>query len=192
MASSLILEDGTGVLLADSYVAASDVLVYATAHGASFDLTGDVAADAAIRRATQFIDSYRNRFPGYRSHRRLQGLEWPRIGAFTYLSSAGRGDLSYRGVDFDPGYAYILNNEIPIEVKKASYEAAIRELADPNSMQPDLERGGQIERLKAGSVEIQYGANARALTTWTVIEGLLSGLLMAGNAGGVSGVLMRG
>ncbi len=158
----MIVEDGTGVALADAYVTLDFCIAYALEHGLTFADSPSTDGESAIVRATQFIDAtYRQRFVGYRTHGRDQGLEWPRTGVL------------------DAQYFPVSGNEIPIEIKNATCEAAVREFAVPSSMLADLERGGSIKLLKAGSVEIEYGANASAVTTYRIIDGILSGLLGA-------------
>ena len=74
------------------------------------------------------------------------------------------------------------NDEAPLAVQYAIIEAARRELIEPGSMAPDLERGGAVKSIKAGSVAIEYKDSAPAVTAFPVIEGLLSGLLMPASA----------
>ncbi len=153
----MIVEDGTGVTSANSYVLEDEFDEYCDARGTT-PATGD--AEAALVRATQFIDTtYRTRFSGTKVNGRDQALQWPRTGAT------------------DDDAEEIEDDEIPQEIKDAVCEAALRELEEPGSMQPDLERGGDIRRLKAGSVEIEYGGAASAETTFTIIDNILAGLL---------------
>ena len=56
-------------------------------------------------------------------------------------------------------------------------EAAYRELNSPGSLAQDLERGGAIQSLQAGSVEIVYSSTAPSGMTFTQIEAILSGLI---------------
>ena len=173
---TLTVETGAGVPGADSYVATVDCANYAINRGLTFG--SDATADAAIRRATFYIDNtYRIRFPGYRTFRRAQVLEWPRTNAYyTYPEPAG--DTPYF---VDPRMLYPFDligaNTIPPEIITATCEAAIREYAEPGVLQPDLERGGLISTLKAGSVEVKYGAGAPAQTIFQVVEAALSGLI---------------
>src|ERR1700746_1316619 len=154
---AFILEDGSGVAGANQYITATELETYADNTGVTL---ADGDEDAAIVRATTALDAiYRARFNGYKGHGRNQGLEWPRPAAYDR-----------------EGYL-ISGTIIPPEIKNAVCEMAIRELAEPNSMIPDLDRGGQVLMLRAGSVEIQYGANATAKTTFQVIDGMLTGLL---------------
>ena len=168
------VEDGSGLPDADSYVSLEDAAEYAAARGLTFPDSPAGPAEAALIRATAAIDAtYRSRFPGQRANGRAQALEWPR---------------KYAG---DAEGNPIAENEVPQEVINATCEAAVRELASPNSMMPDLERGGQIKSLQAGSVAIEYGSNATAQTAFTLIDGILAGLIGAGN-GGLFGQAVRG
>jgi len=144
---------------ADSYVSVADCAAYATKKGAAFPASPIEPAEQALRRATAWIDAtFRIRFPGAATDV-WQNLEWPRAGVI------------YRGEAYD-------ETKIPQQVKDATCEAAIREIAKPGSLSPDLERGGAIKSLKAGSVEIEYADGADPATTFTTIDGLLSGFLL--------------
>ena len=157
---ALNVEDGSGKSDADAYVSVADCATYVTARGLTFPTSPVGPAEAAIIRATAAIDAmYRARFPGQRTNGRAQALEWPR----KYASDAEGNPIG--------------ENEIPQEIVNATCEAAVRELATPNSMMPDLERGGAIQRFKAGSVEVEYSGSASARTAFTAIDGILSSLL---------------
>lgn len=157
---ALNVETGAGAGTSDAYVSVADCATYATARGLTFPTSPAGPAEAAIIRATAAIDAmYRARFSGQRLNGRAQALEWPR----KYASDAEGNPIA--------------EDEIPQEIINATCEAAVRELATPNSMLPDLERGGGIRSLKAGSVAIEYAGNASARTTFTAIDGILSGLL---------------
>lgn len=136
--------------------------------------TGDTEAkQAAIVRATAFIDAnYRSRFPGQKTNGRSQTLEWPRE---NYDSSF---------VTDDEGFD-IANDEIPIEICDATCEAALRELTSPGSLMPDMERGGKLIEMGAGSVYQKFAPNAPSETTFTIIDGILSGLLGNVSRGGL-------
>ena len=180
---SLFVETGAGVLGADAYVSALDCANYATARGLAFGSGTD--ADAAVRRGTAYIDNtYRLCFPGYRTFRRVQGLEWPRTGAFyqypdnvssPYAYGLNGSGYGYAAWPFDP----IGINTVPPEIIAATCEAAVREFAEPGVLLPDLERGGGVSLLKAGSVEVKYGAGSSAVTVFQQIEAALSGLIGA-------------
>lgn len=171
---SLIVEDGTAVANANSYVSLDDAVTYATARGLTLTPSPSSLSEQAIIRATAALDAmYRMSFPGYKTNGRSQSLEWPRTDAYDYDGQA------------------ILANTVPIEVVNATCEIAVRELATPGSMMPDLDRGGNIRSLRAGSVAIEYGANASAQTTYTIIDGILSAIIGSTQASFV-GTAVRG
>ena len=73
----LTVEDGTGLALADSYASRSDADAYHAARGnAAWAAASSDARDAALRKATQYLDT-RYRWVGNRSTL-TQALEWPR------------------------------------------------------------------------------------------------------------------
>lgn len=157
---ALTVEDGTGLAAADAYVSVADCDAYCDALGRTFSTGSTGDKESAIRRATQSIDAlYRTRFPGVRLKYRAQALEWPRAGA-----------VDARG-------ASVPSDAIPVEIEMATYEAAVRELAESGSTMPDLERGGAIKSISAGSVSIEYGAGAKAGTVFQIVDGILAGLI---------------
>jgi hypothetical protein len=173
--TAIVVEDGTGLSTSNAYVSVDDCSTYCTARGLTFGTSPTTTGEAAIIRASAAIDAlYRSRFPGYKRNGRDQAMEWPRSAAYD-----NAGEL-------------VPDDEVPIEIVQATCEAAVRELADPGAMMPDLERGGGVRRLKAGSVEIEYGANAANQTTFTAIGNLLSGLLAGGDGGGLFATAGRG
>lgn len=184
---SLIVEDGTGLRAAVSYVALADATTYHQTSGNAAWLAAEVQdtdREGALVRATRFIDArYRDRFPGYRRRGRGQALEWPRVGAYTYVPEDGRTAYTGTGYGWDQGYEAIPEDEIPRELKDAVCESALRELAEPGSLAPDLERGGGIQSITAGSVSVTYGAGATAGTTFQAIGMAIGPLLIPATAG---------
>lgn len=172
----MILEDGSGVPDANSYTTLDDAITYCTDHGLTFAASPSTLGEAALIRASIAIDArYSGSYPGYRMAGRSQGLQWPRAAAY------------------DASGWLISDREIPIEIIQATIEAAVRELVEPNSMMPDLERGGQIQSIRAGPVEITYSSTASARTTFTLIDGILSNVLsgLGGSGGGLFGMAVR-
>src|SRR5689334_1390384 len=162
---ALILEDGTAPDGANSYATEAMADDYFDARGNTTwtDSTDD--KEAALIRATAAIDAaYGSRFQGYRTNFREQDLQWPRTGAYDNEGNIIAGD------------------EIPQELINATCEAAYRELTAVGSMMPDVERGGDIRLIKAGTVAIEYGPGASAYTTFTLIDSILAPILSAGNS----------
>lgn len=171
---ALVLEDGTGVAGANTYALEADADAYFEARGNTTwtDSTDD--KEGALVRATAAIEAkYGSRYPGSRANGRSQPLGWPRTSAT------------------DADDEEIADDEIPQELIDAVCEASLRELIEPGSMMPDLDRGGAINRLKAGSVEVEYSGNASATTTYTLIDGILARLLGAAQASFI-GTAVRG
>lgn len=172
----ILVEDGSGVAGANSYASEDTLTIYAEDRGITL---ADGDREAALIRSSAGIDAtYRPRFPGVRSNGSAQGLQWPRkAGSIEYGVFVADGYLSTvtdaEGLPID-------EDEIPLALVQAVCEAAIRELTSPGSLVPDLERGGAIKRLKAGSVEVEYATTAPASTTFSFIDGLLAGILTGG------------
>lgn len=166
---ALVVEDGTGKSDAESYVSVDACGAYATLQGLEFSTLPADDAEAALRRATRWLDArYRTRFPGRRVNGRSQALEWPRTDAWT---SECPPEL-------------IADDEIPAEIVKACCEAAIRELAEAGSLNPDFQPGSIIKRDKVGDVETEFKETASAnpyRPIVGVIDDLLAGLLKPAN-----------
>lgn len=163
MPVSVVVEDGSGIDGANAYLSASDWKAYADQQGWDYSTaayTYDQIGSAIIRGRAWLDAAYRPRWPGAKTNGREQSTAWPRRDALD-----GDGEE-------------IADDEIPQEVRDASAEAAWRELQAPGSLAPDLERGGAIKSLKAGSVELTYADSAPAGTVFSVIDALLMGLLI--------------
>jgi len=165
----LIVEDGSIVKDANSYVTYDYAENYHSLRGNSAWAAGDATEKQyAIIRATQAIDSlYKTQWEGTQTEYGTQELEWP------------RQDVWINDVELD-------DDLIPTALKKAVCEAALRELATPNSMTPDLDRGGKIKRVKADVVEVEYAEGASATTAFTAIDGLLADLIAGASADGLA------
>lgn len=172
---ALIVEDGTGLATAESYVSVATYKSYADARGVSYAGKTDAEIEQAARRATAWIDgAYGRRFIGQRTNGRAQALCWPRIDAWDAENEE-----------------YIASDEVPDEIVTATCEAAVRELASPGSLAPDLKRGGAVKSVKAGSVSVEFMGNAPAETTFKAIDQALAPLLTS-TSGGLVGRAVRG
>ena len=98
---------------------------------------GSTYVDAVARRQTA-AGTWSTLFPGVKTGGRAQLLDWPRTGAADYEGNA-------------IGIA-----DVPIEVRRAAYEAALRELVEPGSLSPDYVPSEQVKREKAGPFEEEY------------------------------------
>lgn len=189
MPVNLVVEDGTSKATANGYVALAVAATYHNDRGneawASNLYTDDNRA-AAIIRGTMYIDPmYRARFPGYQAAGRQQGLEWPRLGAYVVVPDDGRSDAFYyanqRDYFYLNGVYYIQPNVVPVEIIRATCEAALRELVTPNSLQPDQTRDDLLKSLKVGPIAIVYGAQSPTNTVFQVFDNILRSLLLPSN-----------
>lgn len=179
----MALDTTIGGPSSEAYASIETIHAYAVKVGASFPITGSdgpsteaaiAAAEAAARRATAAIDgAYGSRFIGVPAST-SQALEWP------------RKDAWYRGEELP-------DDTIPQKIVEATAEAAIRELAEPGVMSPDLDRGGRVKSESVdGAIAITYMDGAPAETTFTVIDGKLRGLIRAAARGLTFGRAVRG
>jgi hypothetical protein len=166
---ALIVEDGSGrpdangyavVAEADAYWQDRDNAVWAGATTA--------AKEAGLIQATQFLDAGF----AWRGSRidRDQALDWPRIGA-----------VDDEGLERD-------SNSVPTEIKQATFELALQALS--GALLPAESRGGLIDRVKAGSVEVEFAERAPAGRTYEFVERIIDGLT-EGSARGATVELFR-
>lgn len=146
---------------------------YADARGVSYDGKTDAEITQALVRASSYIDgAYRSSFPGYKTGRRDQALEWPRSDA----TDASGYPLAY--------------DAVPIEIENATYEGTIRELASPGSLAPDVAAGGgQVKRERIDVIDTEYFSNGSTYATFTSITQALGSLLVVRSP--YSGVVVR-
>jgi hypothetical protein len=150
---SLIVEDGSLVIGAESYVGVADASAYHLARGNSTwaSMTSGQMEEALRRAADYMVATYRMRWKGYRKDV-TQSLDWPRRLVFLDPSVYGVGAADYIG-----GYGYgfasmIADNLIPQEVKNVCAEFALRAAA--GELLPDLGRISSSERV--GPIAITY------------------------------------
>jgi hypothetical protein len=127
--------------------------------------------DPALERATLWLDNtYGARYPGRPTEGRDQALGWPRTGA-----------VDCKGYTIPP-------DEVPSEIERSTYEAALRELASPGGLSPDV-TVGQVKKSVSisGAVSVTYadegGVVQAQLPTLTVVDNMLSCLLGGAQSG---------
>jgi len=154
---AIVVEDGTGKSDAVSYVTVAYADAYHLARGNTSWTGADEVKEAALIRATDYLDGkYSTRWPGTREST-TQALDWPRVNAY----------------DVDN---YILS-DVPEGVKKSICEAALVELVDAGALSEEQDRGGQVAREVVGPIETEYFAGAPASTVYPAIARCLSRIL---------------
>ena len=158
--AELIVEYGTGVANANSYLSIDEFVDFAELLGYDPEIIPQERLEKRMMRATLIIDSrYRDDFPGKRATFE-QGLEWPRVDAYY---------VDYYPIDVDV---------VPKEIKMALVETVFL-LEQGRNLQPVVEKQGAIamERVKADVIEeeVRYHSEAERMTEiYTVVEDVLS------------------
>jgi hypothetical protein len=167
---AIIVENGSVVPGAESYASIADCDKYHSDRLNAAWAGTDPVKEAALRRATQYIESrYGRRWKGVRTSPG-QSLGWPRY-------SAQRPENEY-AVGFGTVGLYYDSKSIPKELLMATCECAVRFLS--GEMQPDLKRGGSVKSVTVGPINQVFMDNAATTTTYPQVELLLAPLIGAG------------
>jgi hypothetical protein len=160
---TLIVEDGTGLSNANTYLSEADADTYWVDHGNNTTWSAATATQKqeALIIATQYMDAnYNTRWLGTKDSQ-TQSLAWPRSGV----------------VDYD-GYL-LSNNELPQAVQDATAEAAVRHLS--SALIPDVDNPGGIksEKVQVGALAnaVEYAGAAGQLPSYPLIDMILRHLL---------------
>jgi hypothetical protein len=156
---TLIVEDGTGLPNAESYISVASASIYFSARGNTLWPSDVPTCEAALRLATDYmLGLYRMRWDGFRTSQ-TQALDWPR-------SFVPRPDL----VGGYYGYPnYYATNVVPIEVQQACAELALRYIVN-GDLAPDIAHEDVTTSVKVGPIEIQYAPGASPLVTFTAVN----------------------
>jgi DnaT-like ssDNA binding protein len=173
---ALVVEDGTGVASADSYVSTADADTYHGSRGnAAWALLDQTTKEINLRVATDFmLATFRGAWKGYRSTS-TQRLDWP------------RADVQR---DRDDAFAYLALipfNIVPDEVKQACAEYALVNSTTP--LLTSLSRGKKS--VKIGPIEIEYDGNSAMQTAFIMASRRLAPLLKSGGNSNVVGLVRR-
>lgn len=133
---ALVIEDGSGVAGANSYISVVDAQAYATARGLAVVIT-----EASLIRACDYLESLRAEYQGTKTDED-QALQWPRYGA--YLDGAS--------IDSD---------EIPDVLPKAQAQLACDILAGTDIM-PTSDGREVVEETVQGAVSVKYAPTGSA------------------------------
>lgn len=168
---AFVLEDGSGLPNSNGYVSAAFVDAYVADRGGNdtWDNLGQAEKEAAIVRATDYIDGGRYRFVGIRKLT-SQALEWPRVDA--------------RYTDDDRAAL-----DVPVEVEKACAELALitADGTDLN-LQPVYDDSGRFVEAKTEivgpiqeSTRYSQGGGPATFKKYPRVDKLLRFLLIGGH-----------
>lgn len=155
-------EDGTGLADANSYATEAEADDYFEDRGQTTAWDAITDKEGALVRGSSYIEAmYGSRWPGTRLNGRGQALGWPR-----------EDGLDQSGEE-------IAENAVPVEVKYAAFEAALREGASPGSLTPDYASSARVTHERVDVLEVSYSDSSTANTRpiITMIDELLAPLI---------------
>ena len=153
----LVVEDGTiQDQTVESYSSVADADTYIGKWHDDPDWSGasTAAKERALRKGTRFVDSHQ--FVGQRTDHE-QALDWPRFHV---------GSIDGHFVD---------TNEIPLAIKRAAMEAALR-VVQGETLQPDHDGGtvrSKSQSVGSISTQTEFSSPQRAAKTFEAINALL-------------------
>lgn len=165
-----MVEDGTGLATAESYISVTDASTYHTARGnaAWAALASDTVREQCLRKATDYMVSvYRDRWQGLRTYADTQALCWPRY------------DVVIEGV-------FLAEDSIPDTIKRACAELALKSATE--DLMPDEEQKTISETV--GNISVTYDNNSPQSKRWKYIDAMLAPYL-TGKSGGCMMTLGR-
>lgn len=166
---ALIVEDGSIVANADSYISLADAKSFLENYYSEYDDEaaaflgyGTTRQEIILRRACYDLDrKYRKRWKGFKRVQ-TQALDWPRV------------DVADED-DYD-----VPEDSIPRRLQRAQVEIAKR-LANEVAIFEDRDRGGRIQSEKVDVISVSYFANAPSETLFEGLDAVLKGLLKTEN-----------
>lgn len=164
---ALIVEDGSGLANAESYLSVVDATAHHLKMGSkeAWGAVGNEATkEALLRQGANYLrDRYLGQWLGEATVS-AQRLDWPRAGA---TSRTG---------------ASIASNVVPEEVKAACAELALK--AASTSLMPDATQ--TVKREKVGPIEVEYNEFSPSSPVFIAIDAMLAALLKPGFASGIN------
>lgn len=164
---SLVVEDGTGLLNAESYcdVPTADFYHF-NRNNTVWSSLDNATKEACLRKAsTYMVSAYRSRWKGRRV-KFHQTLDWPRVGVYLddFAGSYGRNGFgSY-------GYFQVDYKIVPAEIINACAEYALRASIAPLS--PDLTQN--VLQKTVGPITVKYDSNSPQQKRYLEIDRMVS------------------
>ena len=161
---ALVVEDGTGVTGANTYISETEYTTWANDRfgSARSTLPADTAAyEAIIKRAMDYLETLE--FKGIKKERD-QALQWPRYDVY---------------ID---GY-YVDSDSIPQELKNAVFELTY---AEETNVGEFAQVSRETKREKVGPVEVEYSDSAASRTISPSISATLRKLVAGGSGSSFS------
>jgi hypothetical protein len=152
---ALIVEDGTGLPLAESYISVANANAYFLAReNDTWDAVDN--KEAALRKATDYMQqAFSGRWLGYRATT-TQTLDWPR--------------RSVPLQDHEWVFQFIPETSVPLAVQRACAELALLSVAGP--LIPKLERAQS--QVTVGEISVHYDPASSELPRYPAIDMMLA------------------
>lgn len=191
--TAFIVENGTGLITANSYESENTFLAYWDLVNPDWDYSGfsDDEILGALIRATTYIDNrYRGRWPGVTLKGRLQALAWPRMGSpQSFIDQWGvQQFLITATFATDADGNDIDSASVPREVVAACAECAMREVVAPYVLTPDKVSQRTLSESISGAVSVTYERMGDQRPVVVIVDEILAALI-SGQAN--TGFLMR-
>lgn len=139
---ALIVEDGTGLSEAESYVTVNQFTAFCRKRGYNTDAYDLDVMEVALRQAADYINTI-FRYKGFRI-RGDQAMEFPRNSLYDWSGLIVTG--------------------VPMRVKNAQCELAFKALTQP--LYQDQARGGKVVSESVGPISTTYAEDAPTGTVW--------------------------
>lgn len=155
---TLVVEDGSGLANAESYISVADATTYHANRGNSgwAAIASDTIREQLLRKATDYMLAvYRLRWAGYR-YNSTQALDWPRL----YVPV----------LDTLTANQYVDFNIVPSLVKNACAELALKSNAE--TLMADV--GQATVREKVDVIEVEYNKYSPQFKRYIQIDNMLS------------------
>lgn len=146
---ALIVETGSGLSNADSYITLLAFQQFCDSRGYNYDAYDDEVQEQRLRIATSYIDTI-FRYKGARSSV-SQALEFPRVDCLDWSSLPVTG--------------------VPLRVKQACAELAFKALTE--NLYLDQDRGGKVTSESVGPISVTYAEDAPTGKVWQLAHNLL-------------------
>lgn len=163
---ALVIEDGSAVAGANSYVTAAEVREYAETRG--IVIANNIELDGMAVQAADYLETFADEYKGSRKTT-SQGLSWPRTHVVINCES-------------------FPDDEIPVQLKNAQCQAVI-EIVNGADLMPNI-TGYAVRREKVDVIEREYavggGTNSTATPVFSPKYSKLNALLkslLRGTAG---------
>jgi len=170
---SFTVETGSGSSTANSYVSLAQAASYVADFGGStaWAAASNSVKESALIKASQFVDAKYHALWSGRRLTREQALDWPRYEA--------KLDVHF-----------IPSDEIPVQLRNAVCELAIKVLDDTNLLVDETASGGSVteESIKVGPISIseKYAGSKTAQKQYTLAHKMLRMLLKATDEVGIA------